>query len=179
MRNRLRTKAARFYAVMLCARRWCQSSPSRRCAATGARQGDVNCKCLSCNCVRAEAHERTSEVRPPKDRMCLCRRGHPGGDTLTRFTLLPSRRAYLEPAPNRVPRRRSDSFIPCSVKATLFALPRGSEIYPCSCSLAMASQSNDFQTRMPSCRPRLSKASTALSIRSVSSFKVTSCGVHR
>ena len=45
-------------------------------------------------------------------------------------------------APNKFFKRRSDSINPCSVKVTLFAWPRGSEMYPCSCRRAMDSQSN-------------------------------------
>jgi len=46
--------------------------------------------------------------------------------------------------------------------------PRGSEMYPFSCKRAVASRSSDFQARVPSCRPSLSKGRTAWSTRSVS-----------
>jgi hypothetical protein len=43
-----------------------------------------------------------------------------------------------------------------------------------ACKRPIDSQSNDFQARLPSCRPRYSNASTASSIRSVPSFKSAS-----
>jgi hypothetical protein len=44
------------------------------------------------------------------------------------------------------------------------------------CSRSIASQSNDFQTRWPSCRPSRSSASTQSSIRSMSIAKVEPAG---